>query len=1102
MFSVLGFFALPPFVKSTLSTKLSEALSRPVAIESVSINPFTLTVQVAGLVIQEKGGGETLAGFERLDINAEWSSLWRRGPVISELKVVAPTFRLVRLADGGFNVSDLIDEFTATPASEDPTPVFSLNNIQITGGKLEFDDQMRADKHVISEIDLSLPSISSLPQAVAIFVEPSFSASIDGSPLRAQGRSKPFDHSLESELTFDLRQVQVAKYIDYLPFKLPIKVISGALDTELKLAFQRHDEDRSTLVLSGKLALKEVLVKDTAGAPLFSVQALDVALETIDPLNGKYAIERISVDSPEIHARVTPQGTINWADFFRNEPAGRGSPAPAPAAGKNEKSAPLEWSLAEAKITGGALRWLDESHGEPFNASVDGLAVSLKKFDSKGGAPAEFDLAFGMEAGQWVKLDAFSVKGGRLDLAKREVFIDQVTSRGAKLLIRRLADGSVEFVKTPALRAVEASQSDSSTPWKLTVGKYRGEDLGLRVEDAAMSPVVVHTIDEMNVEAENLSTGSGTTAKVATRFRVNKKGEAEVGGTVQIFPLNSDLKISLKKLELVPLQPYFTERLNVVLTGGQVSLSGDVRLQQLAESAAEAGKLAGGFSGQLAVGGFSAVAKVDSSDFLNWKSLAMGHVDLRLNPNSVSIGEVGLTDFFARAVINPQGQLNLLHIVRQADARPVAVVPKAAEPAASVVSAEGKAVAPVPVGRQPRLPIKIGKITLQGGDIKFSDNFIKPNYSANLNKIGGAISGMSSAADSVATLDLRGSYDDIAPLKVMGQFNPLIAAPYLDLQADVKGIEMTALSPYSGKYAGYAIDKGKLSLFVKYKIENNQLTAENRVFLDQLTFGDRVDSPEATKLPVSLAVALLKNAKGEIDINLPVAGSLDDPEFSIGGLLGSLVGNLLLKAVTSPFALLGSIFGGGEELSNVEFDFGQAAITPPAQQRLESLSKALLDRPALKLEIEGFADPENDPEGLKRDRLNRKLQTLKSGVLKKKEAQSSTADVVEINAKEYPDLLERVYRAEDFEKPRNMVGMVKTLPVDEMEKLLLANSVLEESDLRELANRRAKVVRDWLLAHQIPAERLFLLPPKVGKPGGKSDSSVVAGGNRVVFSLE
>ncbi|WP_291994773.1 DUF748 domain-containing protein [Candidatus Accumulibacter sp. ACC003] len=1102
VFSLLGFFGLPPLVKSILVDQLAVALHRPVTIEGVRINPYTLSLQVAGLAVQDKDGGDALIAFDRLDVDVEWSSLWRGGPVISELKLVAPAFRIVRQADGRFNVSDLVDEFMARPASDDPTPRFSLNNIQISGGKIEFDDQTLGEKHLISELDIGVPFISSLPQATAIYVEPAFSASIDGSPLLIQGKSKPFDTSLESELALDLRAVQVARYLEYLPFSLPIKVTSGALDSELKLAFKRQDEDHSTLVVSGKVALKDVVVKESSGAPLISVRALEVVIDSIEPLDGRFAIERIDVDTPEIHARVSPQGTINWVDFFSKELVTRGTPTPA--ASKSEKSVPIEWSLATAKVSGGALRWRDESHGEAFDASVDGLQIGLKNFASKGSSAGEFDLAFRMQAGQWIALDAFSAKGGRIDLAKRELAIAEVASHGAKLLIRRAADGTIEFVEPPSLRVVEASRKDSAGPWKVSVAKYRGEDLGLRFEDRMISPAVVHSIDGMKIDAENLSTEPGTTASIATRFMVNKKGGVEVDGKVTLFPLDTDLKVVVKALDLVPLQPYFTEQLNVVLTRGQVLLSGDLRLQQLAAAVAgaETGKLSGAFSGQLAVGDFAAVDKSNSADFLNWKSLSFGHLDLRLNPSSLSIGEVALADFFARVIINPQGKLNLLQVVRQANEPPTALVTKKAEQTTAVVSGAGKAVAPLAGGSESRLPVKVGKITLQGGDIKFSDNFIKPNYSADLKKIGGAISGLSSAAGSVATVDLRGTYDNIAPIKVSGQVNPLIAKPYLDLQADVKGIEMTALSPYSGKYAGYAIEKGKLSLFVKYKVDNNQLTAENRVFLDQLTFGDAVDSPEATKLPVSLAVALLKNSKGEIDINLPVAGSLDDPEFSIGGLLGNLIGNLLVKVVTSPFALLGSLFGGGEELSNVEFDFGQSTITPAAQKRLETLAKALLDRPALKLAVGGHADPEADPEGLKRARLNRKLQELKAAGGKKRDGKDPLAATVDIGADEYPVLLEKVYRAEDFEKPRNMVGLVKTLPADEMEKLILANSVVDDSDLRALAEQRAQVVRDWLLAQQVPAERVFLRPAKIGKVDDKAASPQPAAGNRVVFALE
>lgn len=1088
---VLGFLVLPPVVKSILVDQLAKALQRPVTVEGLSINPYTLSVQVDGLAVQEKDGSGKAAGFEQLYFNVESSSIFRGGPVISELKLVGPALRVVRLPDGRFNFSDLIDEFLARPPSDDPTPAFSLNNIQISGGKIDFEDQLLGEKHVISDVTIALPFVSSLPAATEIFVEPAFSASINGSPLIVQGRSKPFAEAMESELALDFRDLQLGKYLDYLPLRLPIQSVSGVLDSDLKLSFRRQAGTPSALALSGSLVINDVEVKDPSGAPLVSLKRLELLVGTLDPLRQQFVIDRVSVDSPEIDARVSRQGTINWIEFFSRELAGRG--AAAPETKTPDKSAPPEWSLGELKVTGGVLRWLDESHGKPFNASIEGLDLSVRKLASKGGTPAEFDAAWRLQAEPWIKGNAASVKGGRLDLAQREVVIDEVAGRGGGLLIRRAADGSIDFVQPPALRVVAASQKDTAAPWKLTVGKFHGEDIALRFEDAAVSPAATHTIEGMSVDAENLSTKPGSIAKLTTRFRLNAKGEIEAGGNIQAFPFAADLKVAVKALQLLPLQPYFTEHLNIDVTRGQVALDGAVQLRQEPTAAADRTGLSGGFTGQVTVGDFYAVDKMNSADFLKWKSLYLARLDLRLNPDSVSIGEVALADFFARVIINREGKLNLLQIVRQSEAAPVAP---------AVVAGGGKAVAPVAATGKAPLPVKIGKITLQGGDIRFSDNFIKPNYSANLKKIGGTISGLSSAADSVATLELRGSYDNIAPLNVSGRLNPLSAVPYLDLQADIKGIEMTSLSPYSAKYAGYAIEKGKLSLFVKYKIENRQLVAENRVFLDQLTFGEAVESPDATKLPVTLAVALLKNLRGEIDINLPMAGSLDDPEFSVGGLVVKVIMNLLVKAVTSPFALLGSVFAGGEDLSQIEFDAGRAAITQASQQRLENLARALLDRPALRLEIEGHADSESDPEGLKRARLERKVRALKREELTKKAVESGSADAVEVSSKEYPVLLEQVYRAEKFPKPRNLIGLVKGLPVEEMEKLILTNSTVDEEDLRHLADRRAKAVLAWLVAHEVPSERLFQLPVKLVAPDGKAESAAPGKERRVVMSLK
>jgi uncharacterized protein involved in outer membrane biogenesis len=1106
---ILGFLVLPPLVKSLLIEKLGEALHRPVSVANVSINPFALSLQIDGVAILERGGGEAVASFDSLYVNLESSSLFRGGPVISEIRLSGPKFRVVRLPDRRYNFSDLIDEILARPVSSTPTPPFSLNNIQLSGGSVEFDDRLADEKHVLSDISLTLPFISSLAYATESFIEPAFSAKLNGATLAMKGKSKPFAESLESELILDLENLQLAKYLDYAPFPLPVKVVSGALESDLKVAFRQQKNQLPTLILSGTAVLKDLLVKELSDAPLVSLKRLDLQLGKVDLLNQKFAIDRVVIDSPVVHTRVGRQGTINWLDLLSGKQTA--DKKNVQASGESSPSSPpLEWSINDAKVNGGVLHWLDESGGKSVKASVEDFQLDLRKLASKPVAPAEFDVAWRVNAGEWLKVEAVAVKDGRFNLAKRELQLGDVSVRGTRMLITRTADGAIDWLKPPTLRAVQSARKDAvkeeKSPWKIVVAKYRGEDIGVRFEDKAVSPMAVNTVEGLGVEIDDLSLEPGQVIKLASRFKLNGKGTIEIGGNVKLIPLEANLKLDVKTVELMPLQPYFTEKLNIAVTRGQVTLDGGLQLRQ---GASAADRLAGGFSGRATIGDFNAVDKINSADFLRWKSLYFGNVDLRLNPNSVSIDEVALADFFARIIVSPEGKLNLLQIVRKDDqAAPVSVVPaQPAEPSlgTAVESADGKAVVPLVVAAKPPLPVKIGKVTLQGGSVNFSDNFIKPNYSARLKQIGGRITGLSSAADSIANLELRGNYDNVAPLNVKGTLNPLAAKSYLDLQAEIKGIEMTSLSTYAAKYAGYAIEKGKLSLFVKYKIENNQLQAENRVFIDQLTFGEAVESPGASKLPVLLAVSLLKNRNGEIDINLPISGSLDDPQFSIGGLVARVIGNLFVNALTSPFRLLASLFSGGsggEELSFIEFDYGRAVLSPSSQKRLENLAKALIDRPALKLEIDGRVDIERDREGLKQARMERKVKSVKRDDMLKKGVEVASLNDVEISAQEYPALLERVYRDEKFPKPRNLIGMVKSISVEEMEKLMLTNSAVTEDDLLTLADRRAKAARDWLIAHEVSADRMFLLPSKLGAAEGKSDAGEKGSASRAEFSLK
>jgi acylphosphatase len=322
---------------------------------------------------------------------------------------------------------------------------------------------------------------------------------------------------------------------------------------------------------------------------------------------------------------------------------------------------------------------------------------------------------------------------------------------------------------------------------------------------------------------------------------------------------------------------------------------------------------------------------------------------------------------------------------------------------------------------------------------------------------------------------------------------------YVDLKASFKDIDLSPATPYSGKYAGYTIQKGKLSFDLKYLIDKRKLDAHNFILLDQFTFGDKVESPHATKLPVKLAIALLKDRNGEIKLDIPVSGSLDDPKFSVWGIILKIIVNLIAKAATSPFALLGAVFGGGEELSYLDFDYGMAKITDANTKKIDILVKALSDRPALKLDIEGHVDLEKDREALKQLFFQRKSKAQKLKEMVKKGAPAVPVDEVKIEQKEYEKYLKMAYKEEKFPKPRNIFGMAKDIPVPEMEKLILTHIEIKESELRTLASQRAMSVKDAILrTGKVEPERIYILEPKSLSPEAKDKSR----DSRVDFRLK
>lgn len=755
-----------------------------------------------------------------------------------------------------------------------------------------------------------------------------------------------------------------------------------------------------------------------------------------------------------------------------------------------------------AALPGGQIRQgrIDATVNYRFKAAaatagIDVLAESV--------AVREFALALADAKEPFATLERFTVKDVAVSAQSRSVSIGSLASSGGSLAVVKTRDGrfdvldilgAAEARAAPAASPVEAGEKAGAAepaPWTVAVGRLALDQWSVRYEDRTQDKSAVIAASAIKLTADGITTAPGTSTRFDFNARIDGRGTASVKGTIAFDPLKGDLQFDLRRVNLTLLQPYVAEQLNVAISRGNLTSRGNFAFQTGRD-----GALTGRFRGDVGLANFSSIDRNHDTVFLRWKALDFDNVDLRLSPLAISVDTVALDDFYTRLILDEQGELNLREIARPGNAEPQAEQP---EPEGGPQTADGETKAELPPP-EPAPPISVGKVLLTSGNIAFSDRFVRPNYDANLTGMGGEITNLSSDPSEIARIELHGKVNDNAPVSVTGEFNLFREDRYLDVAASVEDFELTQVSTYATKYVGYGIEKGKLSARLHYQIDDRVLTATNQVFLDQLTFGEKVDSPDALDLPVRLAVSLLKNRQGEINLNLPVSGSLDDPQFSIGGVVLRAIVNLVGKALTAPFALLGSVFGGsggGEELSYVEFAPGRAQLEPEAEQKIGTLATALQDRPALKLEITGYADPRTDVDGLKNLILERRMKLAKleeSG--DRQRPRPRLAEVV-IGDEEYDELLERVYEDADFERPRNLIGLLKEIPPAEMKAMLLANIAIDETDVRNLAESRAEVVRSRLTeAAGVDPQRVFLIAPKV-----ESQAPDGVSGRRAVFSL-
>jgi len=1136
----LAWLAVPPIARSQLESRLTEALARKTTVESVDFNPFSLRLRLHKLAIADTSGTAPLLAVDEVVADLSTASVWHRAPVLDALKLTRPAVSLARDRDGRYSVQDLIDQIVAR--ASDPTPLFSLNNIEIDGGSISFDDGTTGSKHTIENVAIGIPFLSTLPYQSDIRVTPHLEGVFDRSHFALGGAATPFAERREAAIDIDFDALPLKAYVAYLPTKPRIDLADGALTTRLKVVFVEGTPAGRKLEVRGDVRLDKLALTRRDKTSLAAADRISLTLDRADVFGRDIRIASLAVDAPAIDVRRLADGSLELAQpFFDAAPARRDVTRPAAGAtldkpwvisvtkttvakGKltlGDETSTFQSSLADVTVDAANLStkpgekahvalsfvsadriaaFKGEADVEPLVPTASGtfdlskfslgllfpyykdvLAVDVQKGSlnlaahfalladgnvklSEGVASiSDLALAYPGNKQPFWKFPAITGGGIEVDVHGRSVKFAEMQSRDATMKIARERDRSIDvaaLMKTTA--ATGTGKEKEERTWTLTFGKATIERAAIDLEDRVPEPIVKLGIRDLSFTATNYSNARDAKSMASLRGRVGERGRIAWHGPLVSNPVSLAGQLDVSGLDLVTFRPYVEWGVNVSLTAGALAAKGNLALD-----VPDSAPVKAAWKGNIVVTDFAALDKPTASDLLRWKRLALEDMETTSEPFRLVVGRIGAEDYFARAIVYEDGTLNFTRLMTPG---------KEPEPTADAkpapASADG---APA----REALPITIGRVELSNGNVNYSDFFVRPNYAANLTEVTGTVTTMSS--EQAGDIAFTGRVDHSAPVEVSGRIHPFAKELSLDIAAKARDVDLPPLTPYSVKYAGYGIEKGKLTFDVHYRVENRKLAAENRLVLDQLTFNrERIDSPTATKLPVLLAVSLLKDSRGVIDINLPISGSLDDPEFSVGGLIIRVIVNLLTKAVTAPFALLGAAFGHGEELSIVPFAPGSSVLDADAQKRVDALAKALGDRPALKLDIGGRADGQADREALRHAAVEIAMKHEKMKSLVASGEAPASADLVTIGADERVRWLTAAYKESSIkDRPRNAIGLLKDLTPPEMEAMLLADAKVDDDALRLLANARAQVVKDDLASKNIAAERLFLTVPRL-----------------------
>ncbi|WLG61604.1 DUF748 domain-containing protein [Pseudomonas sp. FP1762] len=709
---------------------------------------------------------------------------------------------------------------------------------------------------------------------------------------------------------------------------------------------------------------------------------------------------------------------------------------------------------------------------------LNNVAVSIAPFAIK--APDGRPLA---------RLERLDVSETSLDLAKQQVVVGKIRSNKLETWAALEADGQLDwqklFASQPSKPAAKAAAEPADTPaaadspkpepsapskpWQVLVKDVQLRNYTVHLADRSAQPAVALDITPLNVDLQDFDSLNGSPFKLKLDSGLGKQGKISADGTVNLAPVNAQLNVKTQDVDLRVAQSYINPFIRLELRSGMLGSDLKVNLKSTEP-------LALSVTGRAQIDQLHTLDTLKTRDFLKWQQVVVDGINYQ-HGDSLSIDKVNLLQPYVRFMVNDDRTTNVDDLL----------IPQPADSGAKPAGAK-------PPGKDKPLGIHIGAIAINDGSANFADFSLTPNFATAVQQLNGQIGTIDSRQAKPASVDIKGKVDRYAPVTIKGAVNPFDPMASLDIATSFKRVELTTLTPYSGKFAGYRIRKGRLNLDLHYLITKGQLKAENKVVVEQLQLGEKVDSPDAVSLPLKLAIALLKDVDGKISIELPVTGDLNNPQFSVMPIVWQTLRNLIVKAAAAPFKMIGGLVSGGgsEDLGTVSFAPGSSDLSKDAEAALVKLSQALKERPALRLEIEGTAAKSSDGPLLAEQRLEREYQYNYYKMLQRRgDKVPAQASLLQVPESEKGALLEGIYRTRlKTQPPAEWKDLGKEERTAKMRQGVIAFWSGSEVLLRQLGQDRASTIKDYLVDKgKLEDDRVYFIDANLGE--AESDGRVV-----------